>query len=275
MTSKATFSSNRDVEATTQYVVKDGIKRSYGQAAADERRVVFHNMRRIADQPTLKAEGFQLARHSSRVTDWEDMDQVGDVYLPEVRDLIHRLTGAKTILMQPNWVIRSEDREMASRGTKFGKHVTTMKTAGEVHQDYDSDSAHHLAQHSMLAAGISERPKGRLLGINTWRSITAPPQDRPLALIDRRTVSPSDYVPGEIVAPTMTFTALQSAYNPGHRFCWWSNMGTDEILVFLQYEEGVGPVSGVLHTAFSDPACPPEAPTRGSIEARAYAFVEE
>jgi hypothetical protein len=52
-------------------------------------------------------------------------------------------------------------------------------------------------------------------------------------------------------------------------------MTQDEILVFLQYEEGRGQTSTVMHTAFSDPRCPAGTPPRQSIEARAYVFIDD
>ncbi|MBO0893035.1 MAG: hypothetical protein J2O39_01550, partial [Acidimicrobiales bacterium] len=49
-----------DVQAVTTYVVKDGVERPYGKAPADDRSIVFHDMRRAEDQPTLAREGFAL-----------------------------------------------------------------------------------------------------------------------------------------------------------------------------------------------------------------------
>jgi hypothetical protein len=151
-----------------------------------------------------------------------------------------------------------------------------MKTHGVLHADYyERETAESLASMSMRAVGVTERPRGRLLGINTWRPISPPPQDRPLALLDRRTLSPADIVPAVIKAPTVELNALQASYSERHRFCWWSNMTQDEVLVFLQYEEGRGQTSTVMHTAFTDPGCPAGTPPRQSIEARAYVFVDD
>jgi hypothetical protein len=69
--------------------------------------------------------------------------------------------------------------------------------------------------------------------------------------------------------------ALQASYNERHRFCWWSDMTPDEVLVFLQYEQGRGQTSTVMHTAFSDPRCPAGTPPRQGIEARAYVFLDD
>lgn len=155
--------------------------------------------------------------------------------------------------------------------------VTSFQTHGMLHADYyEAESAEALAARATAAAGVTQRPRGRLLGINTWRSLAPPPVDRPLALLDRGTLDEADFVRAVIGGRNGPgINSLCSSYNPGHRLCWWSNMTPDEILVFLQYEEGYGPKSTVMHTAFTDPGCP-LALTRGkSIEARAYVFRQD
>lgn len=265
-----------DVRAITSYVVNDGVERPYGQAPADEHLVVFHDLRGAADQPTLGREGFCLARHPTSVTDFTDHDQVITQYLPEIVELVRRLTGASVAFPQPNWVLRGDDKEIATEAVGGRNRVTTMKTHGILHADYyEQETAESLATMSMNAAGVTERPPGRLLGINTWRSISPPPQDRPLALLDRRTLEAADLVPAVIAAPNVRLNAVQASYSQRHRFCWWSDMTPDEILVFLQYEHGRGQTSTVMHTAFSDPRCPAGTPPRQSIEARAYVFIDE
>jgi hypothetical protein len=265
-----------DVQAFTSYVVNDGVPRPYGQAPADDRLVVFHDLRGAAEQPTLGREGFCLVRHPTSVTDFRDHDQVITRYLPEIGHLVGRLTGTSAVFLQQNWVFRGDDKEIATQAVNERNRVTTMKTHGLLHADYyEQETAGALASMSMQAAGVAERPRGRLLGINTWRSISPAPQDRPLALLDRRTLDVADIVPAVIMVPNGTLNAVQASYNPSHRFCWWSDMTPDEVLVFLQYEEGRGQPSTVMHTAFSDPRCPAGTPPRQSIEARAYVFVED
>ncbi len=51
--------------------------------------------------------------------------------------------------------------------------VSTMKTHGVLHADYyEHETAEALASMSMRAARVTQRPRGRLLGINTWRSLS-------------------------------------------------------------------------------------------------------
>jgi hypothetical protein len=252
------------------------VARTYGQHPPDPREIVFHDMRGLPGQPTLAREGFLLARLPTQVRDFSDHQQVINIYLPEIRELARRLTGSARVFMQQNWVLRGDDRPTATQRVGTLNAVTTMPTHGIIHADYhESGTAEILAKGAMAADGVSDRPRGRLIGINTWRALSAPPQDRPLALCDRTTVSSEDLVEAPIIAGPMRLNAVHSRYSGRHRFCWWSNMQPDELLVFVQYEEGLGSNSTVLHTAFSDPRCPAGAVQRQSIEARAYAFIEE
>lgn len=269
-------SSGEDVRAFTSYAVSDGVVRPYGQVPADDRQVVFHDQRGAADPPALDREGFCLVRHPTSVTDFSDHDQIITRYLPEIGELVRRLTRTPAVFLQQNWVFRGDDKEISTEAVGERNRVSTMKTHGVLHADYyEHETAEALASMSVKAVGVTQRPRGRLLGINTWRSISPPPQDRPFALLDRRTLDAADFVPAVIEGPNAKLNALRASYNQRHRFCWWSDMTQDEVLVFLQYEQGRGQPSTVMHTAFSDPRCPAGTPPRQSIEARAYVFVDD
>jgi hypothetical protein len=64
-----------DVRAATSYAKKDGVERPYGEVLADERLVVFHDMRGTEDQPAVWREGFALVHHPTAVTDFADHDR--------------------------------------------------------------------------------------------------------------------------------------------------------------------------------------------------------
>jgi hypothetical protein len=63
-------------------------------------------------------------------------------------------------------------------------------------------------------------------------------------------------------------------YNAGHRWCYFSDMTRDEVLVFKAFDSDPSRASGVPHVAFTDPTCPPDAPARESIDARFIAFFD-
>jgi hypothetical protein len=265
----------RVVQSTARYAVNDGTRRGFGQAPADIRVVEYHDMRSVATQPSLEAEGFALVKHRSSISNFKDGKLVASVYLDELRDLLRQITGSPHVFMQQNWVVRADPWKFVSEEVAPGKIATSMGTGGFLHIDYDAASAPNLARQAMLAAGVHERPKGRLVGINTWRTFSPPPQDKPLGFLDRRTLRERDLIAQDTVVHTASFVSYQIQHNPEHRFCWWSDMTGDELLLFTGLDEAKGPTSAVAHTAFDDPTCPPGTPGRESIEARAYVFIDE
>ena len=62
-------------------------------------------------------------------------------------------------------------------------------------------------------------------------------------------------------------------HNPAHRWFYFPDMRRDEALVFKVFDSAKdGRARFTAHTSFVDPATPPGAPARQSIEARALAF---
>lgn len=265
----------RVVQSTAKYAVQDGVRRRFGQAPADIRMVDYQDMRGVGVQPTLDAEGFALVKHRSGISDFRDAKQVARLYLDELQELLRRIIGTPHVYMQQNWVIRADPWKFVSEEVAPGKIVTSMGTGGFLHIDYDAASAPNLAQRALLAAGVHERPKGRLVGINTWRTFSPPPQDKPLAFLDRRTLRESDLIAQDTVAPNASFVSYQIQHSPHHRFCWWSDMTAEELLLFIGFDEAKGATSAVAHTAFDNPTVPSGTRGRESIEARAYAFIED
>ena len=114
---------------------------------------------------------------------------------------------------------------------------------------------------------------------NMWRPITPPPQDYPLAVCDARSIRPGDGI--TVVAETVTRTAGAFSFdttgylhNPDHRWCYFSQMTPEEVLVFITHDSDPARPHQVAHTAFLDPKCPPGTPTRGSGEMRAFAVFD-
>ena len=264
-----------DVEGVARYAIVSETTPNFGRAPADDRRVIFQDMRGAHDAPQLFREGFELVKHRSSVASFEDAEAVASIYLGEIRDLLKQRLGTEAVFMQQNWVLRADNRDYGAQALPDGKAAMTMKTGGFLHLDYDDEASESWAKRTFEAAGVDKRPAGRLLVVTAWRAISRPPQDAPLALVDRRSVSTDAYILENIVTPEISWHGFQISYNPAHRFCWWSDMQRDELLLFLQHEGGYGPGSGAPHIAFMHPACGGRGPPRESIEVRAYAFLNE
>jgi hypothetical protein len=225
--------------------------------------------------PSLDLEGAALVDSPTKVSDFRDPDEVRRVYLPEVEELIRRATGAAQVFMLGGGgLVR-----YAERSPHFGTGMNTQP-ARFPHMDFTSATAPGLVDNVFGSSKVALKPGQRLVGYNIWRAISGPPQDVPLAVCDARTVERSDLMEADGVydeGEPSTWWELEAfllKHNPRHRWLFFRNMRPDEALVFRAYDNLPGWRSGVPHTAFDDPSCPPGGPARVSIEARAFAVYD-
>ena len=68
------------------------------------------------------------------------------------------------------------------------------------------------------------------------------------------------------------FEALLLRYNANQRWTYFSDMRSDEVLVFKTHDTEPSVSHCVPHGAFDDPGCPESAPPRASIEMRGIAY---
>ncbi len=238
------------------------------------RAVWFNDMR--GRETSLEREGFQLVRHASSIRDLNLIEEdaaTDQHYIEEMSALLTGLTGASLVVMQ-------------GIGKKRYGPAATDRLAGlknalpalYPHGDTTDSSAVELAERIMAyVPGGELKDFSRWAHINMWRPITPPPQDYPLALCDARSISEADRE--LVVAHTevrdmgeMVFGTTGYLYNPDHRWCYFSQMTPDEVLVFVTHDSDPARPHQVAHTAFLDPTCPPGTPTRGSVEMRALAL---
>ena len=232
--------------------------------------------RRFSQAPSLDREGLTLTRHRTAVTDFRDADEVNAVYLPEIERLVRELTGASSVVVLPGGgFVR-----YAERSEFFGTGMNTQP-ARFPHVDFTQNNAPGLLPNPSFGTGVAElRPGQRLIGFNIWRVISDPPQDVPLAVCDSRSIARDDLVYADGVyddgdpSTWWESEAFLLRHNPGHRWLYYRDMQPDEALVFRAYDNAPDWRSGVPHTAFDAPDCPPGAPARVSVEARAYAVFD-
>jgi hypothetical protein len=269
----------RSVRARVNYVAQDAGRAVYeilddsrSQMALREELIEIRDARTLAVGPSLEREGFTLVHAPTSAGDLMDPLVRERTYLPELATTIQRLYGASYVWMQPGSVIRVTDpSERSSRHTP--------DAARFLHLDYSARSARSfLEQSTGYDPAVAARAR-RIFAVNTWRCLTPPPQDVPLAVCDKRTSTLEDLVVGDAHYETedgpTTFEISLVRYNPAHAWWYFSNMSPDELLVFKGWDLGPDPTSCVLHGAFVDPSCPSDAPLRMSLEARGFAVFEE
>ena len=259
------------------------------------------------EQPTLAANGFELLDRPMAHPDLDFLDHEAVVrtYYPDCVKIMKGATGAATVAAFDH-NIRSASGKSDKRRIGGGQQV--QGPAHVVHGDYTLTSApqrlRDLARpptlndtyRTVLAVGETlldsddvERAieDGRFALVNLWRNIAREPvATRPLALCDAATVHPEELVVFEIHYRDRVGENYFAKYAPRHRWVYWSGMTRDEALLIKQWDsegelarskgaradadaDGEGRSSTFsFHSAFNDPATPPDAPDRWSIEVR-------
>lgn len=216
---------------------------------------------------SLEAEGFELWCAPTEVTEFQDRDQVREVYYRECLDLALRATGGSRAFVFDHLVRRRErDRVPVSFGKRGVDGLAAVN--GRIHNDYSERSGSKRLD--MVLPDVKDRASiTRFCIINIWRSIKGPVLDTPLALCDARSVSPSDLVVSEVMYPNRTGEIYAVTHSNDHRWSYFSKMDRHEALVFKQFDsQKQGVARFVPHAAFDLPVIPPDAPLRESIEAR-------
>ncbi len=279
----------RDVRATVNYLDGDA-----GQARFDlvdpERNfmpmdgheVIIRDIRGAGPGgPSLEREGFMLAQHTSRVARLPEMAEtnlaaqhglpaINQAYYEELLPLMQTLSGAREVIPQATG--------LTVRFSARSKRQSWAGAAGFIHLDVTESSVERFLKFSLEAAGREIKPWKRLMLLQTWRAVSDPPQDNLLAMCDRTSVKPSDVVMydaviGEKGTALETIEARGCRHGAGHRWWYASDMGPQDLLVFVGYDSETPEAVQPFHTGFDIPGHEDAAP-RASLEARFFAFFD-
>ncbi|HEY5719915.1 MAG TPA: CmcJ/NvfI family oxidoreductase [Gammaproteobacteria bacterium] len=218
----------------------------------------------VRDEFGLHPSGFELLAFPTRVHDFLDPEQVGNVYAPEVEAFLQRVTGGHRVHVFDH-TVRASDPELREQ-----KRV--REPASLVHNDYTSGSG-FVCLRECLGDAAASLAQGLFQIINVWRPLVDPVEDYPLALCDARSLQPSDLVDTERRAPNHVGEIQLALHRPGHRWYYYPRMRPDEVLLFKTFDSlaaGVTPCS--IHSAIRLPDAPAAARPRESVETRAFVF---
>jgi len=244
--------------------------------------VLIRDMRGAAPgELSLDRQGFLLARHRSQVARLPEMAEtnlqaqhglppINQAYYDELLPLIAKLSGAREVIPQATG--------LTVRFSARSKRQSWAGAAGFIHLDVTESSVKRFLEFSLEAAGREIAPWKRLVMLQTWRAVSDPPQDNLLALVDRRSVPPSDVVMYDAVIGAKD-TALELVeargcrFGPDHRWWYAPDMGAEDILVFVGYDSADPEAVQPFHTGFDIPGHEHAEP-RASLEARFFAFYD-
>jgi hypothetical protein len=243
--------------------------------------------------------GFAVYNAPAKEKVFTDDAAVRSSYYTEIEELLRdRLPGVKRV-------------EIFDHTIRRRVKDSPRQPVQQVHVDQSPGAAEARVRRHIPADEAEDLLKGRYQIINVWRPIENPASDFPLAVIDWRSTSPSDFIPVDLLYPRRdslgaddddrgkeqlpdpdSFTStegyevkgetLSVAPNEKHRFFYVKDMTPDEVMLLKCFDsrgEGMpggwkGTALRTPHTAFVDPETPKDAPGRQSIEVRCLVFYE-
>jgi len=213
---------------------------------------------------SLDENGFTFVGHRTAVRDFLDLEELKRVYYPEVAVLIKTVSGANRVHVFDHTLRSGNEAEREAR--------LLREPVLSAHNDYTEWSGPNRVR-ELLPQESEILLKRRFAIIQVWRAINQPIESNPLAIADAKSVDPDDLLVAERRYPNRVGQTYRLKYNPRHRWVYFPRMRRDEALVFKVFDsEKDGRARFTPHTSFDDPATPPGAPPRQSIEARALAF---
>jgi hypothetical protein len=233
-------------------------------SGAEERRRVEISNGREASDLALEKNGFVLVEHRTAMRNFFDGDELKRVYYPEVAALIQRISGARRVVVFDHTLRSGDEAEREAKLIREPVH--------SAHNDYTEWSGPQRVR-DLMGAAAEDLLQRRFAIIQAWRPIADPIRSNPLAMTDARSVAPEDLLVAERRYPNRVGQTYRLKYNPAHRWFYFPEMQRNEAIVFKVYDSMKdGRARFTPHTSFDDPATPPGAAPRQSIEARALAF---
>jgi hypothetical protein len=211
-------------------------------------------------------------KHHTQVGEWDR--RLASVYVSETVALIHDrlLPGRRLDIVRGSIALR--------RGPKERYYATRIHADGPLTSDgyaLNVGAVGGMHAYEQWRAHYARADVAGFMSIGFWRTtgMKRPLQHMPLAMSDPNSVDPRDVVPttSTIIAPAgRTTHHLVLRHDPGQAWYYYPQMTGDELLVMKACEfwkdDPAAHPQNVFHSAFHDPATPPDAERRQSFDHR-------
>ena len=221
---------------------------------------------------TLDREGFTLVAHKSAVEDLTNLEAVAEVHRGEIADLLKRVTACDAVVMTPFGILRFSEK-LGENAAHDNSHPARF-----VHVDMATEAAAAMRDKTAPADIPAGKTVVRSAQYNVWRSLAGGTQDVPLGLCAYPSVAREDLLDCDAIfdpldgSPEWGFPNYLLAYNPAHRWYYYSDMTPDEAIVFKTSESDPARAQLMPHGAFDNPLAGPDAPARVSLEMRGTCY---
>jgi hypothetical protein len=216
--------------------------------------------------PTLESHGFCAAPLKGPLPAREIHERYRSQFVDLCSMAVKLATGARLVVGIPQTVAVRR-----GNGTQEQAPITIT------HSDFTPTSTVYRANRLLKDLGQNGRV-ARFAAFNAWWLAEGGPQDRPLALCDATSIAAPDVQVARATVLSSTKERVDFGevavlrYSSRHRWYWYPRLRPDRLLLFCGFDSDSSRPSMVMHSAFTNPECPPDASPRISVECRCFAF---
>lgn len=171
----------------------------------------------------------------SAVTDWYDEAEVARTYHAEAQEIVKSIFGPHAQVFPTNGHILRDEKPLV-------RDAALQAPARSVHNDFAPSFIKNFRQNEKISAMLDAK-RARLITLNLWRNISTEPMARmPLALLDRRSIAPTDVrpVPLERDGVGGGHEIMVGNYNAHHEWVYFPHLTRDEVMIFLTFDSADG-----------------------------------
>lgn len=234
----------------------------------DPHEMTVHDGWERANDFSLDREGFALRQFPSSFALWDDDGAIRDRLYGDVIEFVKGAVGAQRVIVFDHTIRRkSNERQQTSEFTTSQRAPVML-----VHCDYTPNSG-PLRVRQLLPDEADALLKRRVAFYNFWLPLRRTVEERPLAMCDVTSSTSQDFLTMKLRYRDRDGEIFVLRHAPQHRWWYFPRMTPDQAILLKTYDSELdGRARFIGHSAFEDPATPPDAPMRESIEIRTIAF---
>jgi hypothetical protein len=217
---------------------------------------------------SLDREGFELREFENGFERFDDPEAVRTDFYGPVAEFVRSSVGARRVLVFDHTI-----RSKMNAESQTAEHSTTQRApVMVVHCDYTPASGPMRVQ-QLIPEEADELLRRRIAFYNLWKPLKRRVEEKPLAMCDVTSAAQDDMLKMALRYREREGEIFVMRHAASHHWWYFPKMSPQHVLLLKTYEsETDGRARFLGHSAFEDPATPPDAPTRESIEIRTMAF---
>ena len=237
--------------------------------------ITIRDLRGKEDSVNLDTNAFEVAKYNGSVQEvFEDGSEAQKTYYKEISDIFKKRLGASRVLIYHH--------SFRSRGPSAPDEELNDNNRNPVffpHVDRDRDSVYSVIEKQLGHEEAEKVKKNRIQMINVWRPLGPQPiTNKPLAICDFVSIDvDKDVKPmtTRLVDSNVTAFTLARNANDAHVWYYLSQMRSDEMFLFKQFDSKPDVAGLAFHTAFEiDNESTPSEEQR-SLEIRCLVFYDD